>query len=421
MKRFLGLGIVLAVIISAVGSTTSVFADSEVVFPDPGLNISVCATLGIPYGSPIMQSELNTVTSFDALSTAPFIQNTSGMEYWTTLTHLAIRDNELVDISSLSALTNLTYLDLYNNNIVDISALAGLTNLTYLDLQFNHIVDMSSLVGMTNLILLAINGNYITNISSLAGMVNLISLDIGSNNISDVSSLCGMINLTNLVLQNNNIVNISSLVGLTNLTNLELYSNNIMDISSLSGMVNLISLPMFTNQITDISPLVGTLSAGCVVFAFNNPLNTHAFTIDIPALLADGVIFLNNTPYTLAYTAGVHGSLGGLLVQYVAPTFNGTAVTAVPNTGYIFRSWSDGSTENPRLDTDVNSDVNVTAGFVLGSGTTPFNASILIAVAIVWVCIGLMFMIANVDAGVIVLAIIALITIVGVVAIIPFL
>ena len=65
MKRVLGLGVVLAVIVSAMVFTTPVFADSEVIFPDPALNASVCAAVGISYGDPIMQSELNTVTTYD--------------------------------------------------------------------------------------------------------------------------------------------------------------------------------------------------------------------------------------------------------------------------------------------------------------------------------------------------------------------
>ena len=42
----------------------------------------------------------------------------------------------------------------------------------------------------------------------------------------------------------------------------------------------------------------------------------------------------------------------------------GQAVTAIPNTGYHFVNWSDASTDNPRTDSNVMADVNVTANFV---------------------------------------------------------
>ena len=54
--------------------------------------------------------------------------------------------------------------------------------------------------------------------------------------------------------------------------------------------------------------------------------------------------FAINT-YTLTYTAGANGSISGLSPQTVI--YNGNAissVTAVPNTGYHFVSWSDGLT-----------------------------------------------------------------------------
>jgi hypothetical protein len=70
-----------------------------------------------------------------------------------------------------------------------------------------------------------------------------------------------------------------------------------------------------------------------------------------------------STTFTLTYTAGLNGSLTGQTVQTVNYGGNGTAVTAVPDTSYHFVSWSDGSTENPRTETNVTADVNVTANF----------------------------------------------------------
>ncbi|MHC4143322.1 MAG: InlB B-repeat-containing protein, partial [Planctomycetota bacterium] len=67
--------------------------------------------------------------------------------------------------------------------------------------------------------------------------------------------------------------------------------------------------------------------------------------------------------YTLTYSAGAHGSISGASPQTVNHGADGTAVTAVPDTGYHFVNWSDGSTANPRTDTNVTADITVTANF----------------------------------------------------------
>ena len=40
-----------------------------------------------------------------------------------------------------------------------------------------------------------------------------------------------------------------------------------------------------------------------------------------------------------------------------------TPVTATPNANYVFVNWDDGSTANPRSDTNVTSDQTYTANF----------------------------------------------------------
>ena len=71
------------------------------------------------------------------------------------------------------------------------------------------------------------------------------------------------------------------------------------------------------------------------------------------------------TTHTLTYAAGAHGTITGTLSQVVINGSTGTAVTAVPASGYQFSQWSDGSTVNPRTDTNVISNISVTAQFSL--------------------------------------------------------
>ncbi len=76
--------------------------------------------------------------------------------------------------------------------------------------------------------------------------------------------------------------------------------------------------------------------------------------------------FAINT-YTLTYNAGANGSISGASPQTVNHGASGTAVTAVPATGYHFVQWSDASTANPRTDTNVTVNITVTASFAINT------------------------------------------------------
>ena len=80
------------------------------------------------------------------------------------------------------------------------------------------------------------------------------------------------------------------------------------------------------------------------------------------------------TSYTLTYTAGANGSITGITPQTVDHGADGTAVTAVPNTGYHFVDWSDASTVNPRTDTNVTANITVTANFAITTYTLTYTA-----------------------------------------------
>ena len=72
--------------------------------------------------------------------------------------------------------------------------------------------------------------------------------------------------------------------------------------------------------------------------------------------------FAINT-YLLTYNDGLHGSITGIKNQTVDHGSDGTAVTAVSDAGYHFVDWSDGSIDNPRTDTNVTDDLDVTANY----------------------------------------------------------
>jgi hypothetical protein len=58
----------------------------------------------------------------------------------------------------------------------------------------------------------------------------------------------------------------------------------------------------------------------------------------------------------------------------VAYGTSGTAVTAVPNSGYHFVNWSDASTANPRTDGGVTNNLTVTVNFAINTYTLTYSA-----------------------------------------------
>ncbi len=100
-----------------------------------------------------------------------------------------------------------------------------------------------------------------------------------------------------------------------------------------------------------------------------NPRTDTNVTADV-AVTAN---FAINT-FTLSYAAGAGGTLTGETTQTVNYGGDGTAVTAVPDTGYHFVDWSDGSTANPRTDTNVTADVDVTANFAINTFSLSYAA-----------------------------------------------
>ncbi len=73
--------------------------------------------------------------------------------------------------------------------------------------------------------------------------------------------------------------------------------------------------------------------------------------------------------YTLTYTAGEGGWIDGEAVQTVPHGGDGSEVTAQSNTGYSFEIWSDGIETASRTDTNVTSNLDVTAFFSVDSTT----------------------------------------------------
>lgn len=79
--------------------------------------------------------------------------------------------------------------------------------------------------------------------------------------------------------------------------------------------------------------------------------------------------------YGITYIAGANGTITGATSQKVKQDKDATEVTAVPDAHYHFVDWSDGSTQNPRTDTNIQADLSLTANFAIDTYTINYAAS----------------------------------------------
>jgi len=80
------------------------------------------------------------------------------------------------------------------------------------------------------------------------------------------------------------------------------------------------------------------------------------------------------TYYTLTYATSTGGNISGTSTQSVLSGEDGTEVKAVPDTGYDFVQWSDGSTSTSRTDTNITTNTVYTASFTTSTYTLTYSA-----------------------------------------------
>jgi len=99
-------------------------------------------------------------------------------------------------------------------------------------------------------------------------------------------------------------------------------------------------------------------SDGVAVLSTNPQL---VFTAQAPRTLTASYVLV--VRHTLEYHAGPGGLIDGVASQMVIAGEQGSAVIAQPDAGAMFHQWSDGSTANPRVEENVQADLEVTARF----------------------------------------------------------
>lgn len=267
---------------------TGAVTDSSINIPDSNFEWAVREALNKPTG-PLFASELATLDSLDARTR--MIRDISGAEYMRNLESAVFWENEIGDLSPLSALSELKGLYLGLNYVNDLSPLASLSNLVELDFNHNHVQDISVIANFPRLRLLTGKFADIVDLSAFNSLDSIEVIDLERNQITDISPLSGCTMLRDLLLRDNFVADLTPLTNLTGLTVLDLGNNMVEDIQVLSTLANLHILDLFSNDVIDIEPLVLNtgLDFGDTVYLDRNPLSQTSLLEHIPALKARGV------------------------------------------------------------------------------------------------------------------------------------
>ena len=123
------------------------------------------------------------------------IHSVAGLEHFTALQKLDLRNNQITDVTPLSHLITLEHLDLSWNQIADVTPLAALTDLMMLRLEDNLIADVTPLSRLTRVKWLDLKDNLIADVTPLNRLTRLSLLKLETNLIEDVAPLVANLGL----------------------------------------------------------------------------------------------------------------------------------------------------------------------------------------------------------------------------------
>jgi Divergent InlB B-repeat domain len=101
------------------------------------------------------------------------------------------------------------------------------------------------------------------------------------------------------------------------------------------------------------------------------------FSFALYFLIFSSAANAQSVDYTLSYSAGPNGTISGASSQIVNSGNNGSAVTAIPATGYHFVNWSDNIPTASRTDTDVMASISVTAYFATNTSAFTIGGTVI--------------------------------------------
>lgn len=196
-------------------------------------------------------------------------------DFFRSLKHLHLNYNNMNEISTeIGSLENLGDLYLVHNGIYDVSPLARAPSISVLDLSENEgITEFSSMVNeesACNPSILKIADSGVTSIPNSEvianGFSNLTSINLNGNSITNetIANLSAASRLDELYLNDNLITSTANLSEISSLKKLFLDNNQITNINGLANLTRLTELHLNNNQIKDLTnlntlPLLATL------------------------------------------------------------------------------------------------------------------------------------------------------------------
>src|SRR3989338_5010158 len=289
------------------------------------------------------------------------------------------------DVSSVTNMVNMFYGTPFNQalNLWDVSSVSTLSGMFSEDIVFNQDIsdwDVSSVTDMSFLFyntqsfnqdISSWNVSNVTNMSGLFAQDSAFNQALNSWDVSNVTNMASMFRsatVFNQPLNSWDVSNVSNMGFMFDNASAFDQDISVWDVSNVNSMFSFLSDVTLSTHNYDAllrSWSLLTLQNNVTFNAGNSPYCASPQRSSILSnfnwtITSDGGL---DTCHTVTYSGGAHGSISGFASQGVENASSTLEVSAVPNSGYRFVSWSDGSTLNPRRDTNVVSDMSVTAQF----------------------------------------------------------
>ncbi len=240
----------------------------------------------------------------------------------------------------------------------DVSSVTDMGYMFYNVQSFNQDIsawDVSQVTNMSGMFLQAVDFNQSLNSWDVSSVTNMASMFRGASNFNQALNNWDVSNVTNMGFMFNDALAFDQDISAWDVSNvtsmLSFLSGATLSTSNYDALLRNWSQLSLQDNVT----FHGGGSIYCAGPQRASIVNTHNWNIT-----TDGDL---GTCHTVTYSAGTHGSISGFATQGVEDASNTVAVTVIPNSGYRFVSWSDGSSANPRSDTNVIVDITVTAQF----------------------------------------------------------
>lgn len=160
--------------------------------------------------------------------------------------------------------TGLTHLAIDQNNIPDLTFVSGLKDLRFLTITENPISDLTPLSSLENLERVILNKTEVKDLSPIQNLASINRLELANTPITDLTPIEGLQNIHTLRIEFTEVESLESVGKLTGLAKLNIQKTKVTDLTPIGNLPNLQDLDMEDTKITDVSPLAGAKSLKAV-------------------------------------------------------------------------------------------------------------------------------------------------------------